>query len=131
MKSPIHFAYIRPFAVLRIPNLFYFKNCVAEQAGWVRVSGSTLRKGDYLNSELCKQALAKVGNPNILVNLISKRVRQLTSGGGSGRPLVADTAGLGWADIALIEIIEEKLGWELLETLSQPEPAPRKRKKAA
>ena len=84
-----------------------------------------------MNSELCKQALAKVGNPNVLVNLISKRVRQLTSGGNSGRPLVADTAGMGMADIALLEIIEEKLGWELLEKLTESEPAPKKRKKAA
>jgi DNA-directed RNA polymerase subunit K/omega len=75
--------------------------------------------------------LAKVGNPNILVNLISKRVRQLNSGGTSGRPLVADTAGMGMSDIAFLEIIEEKLGWELLEKLSEPEPAPKKRKRAA
>jgi len=60
-----------------------------------------------------KQALAKVGNPNILVNVISRRVRQLTTGGGaSSRPLIADTAGLGAADIALREILEEKMAWD-------------------
>jgi DNA-directed RNA polymerase subunit omega len=83
-----------------------------------------------LNSELCKQALAKVVNPNVLVNLVSRRVRQLTSGGASARPMVADTTGLGAADIALLEIIEDKLQWELLEKPLQPEPAPKKRKKA-
>jgi DNA-directed RNA polymerase subunit omega len=67
-----------------------------------------------MNAELVKQALAMVGNPNILVNLISRRVRQLNSGsGGICRPLVANTTNLGVADIALRQIIEEKMGWEL------------------
>jgi DNA-directed RNA polymerase subunit omega len=58
-----------------------------------------------------KLALAKVGNPNILVNLVSRRVRQLTSGGGNSRPLVDQASSLGAADIALLEIIEEKMGF--------------------
>ena len=62
-----------------------------------------------MNSEYIKQALAKVGNPNILVNLVSRRVRQLTSGGGNSRPLVDQAGSLGAADIALLEIIEEKM----------------------
>ena len=84
-----------------------------------------------MNSELCKQALAKVTNPNVLVNLISRRVRQLNSGaGGSSRPLILDTAGLGVADIALKEIVEEKMGWDLPEELQLVEAPPtRKRKK--
>ena len=84
-----------------------------------------------MNSELCKQALAKVTNPNVLVNLISRRVRQLNSGtGGTSRPLIPDHAGLGVADIALKEIIEDKMGWDLPEELQLVEPTPtRKRKK--
>ena len=83
-----------------------------------------------MNSELCKQALAKVGNPNVLVNLISRRVRQLNSGGGSlSHPLVAETANLGAADIALREIIEDKIGFEMPEELQQPEPAHTKRRR--
>jgi DNA-directed RNA polymerase subunit omega len=58
-----------------------------------------------------KQALAKVSNPNILVNLVSRRVRQLTSNGGGARPLIADTQGLGAADIALTELVEDKMTW--------------------
>jgi DNA-directed RNA polymerase subunit K/omega len=69
-----------------------------------------------LNSEICKKALEKVGNPNILVNLISRRVRQLTGAGGAGgRPLIAETAGLGAADIALLELVEGKMDFEILE----------------
>jgi DNA-directed RNA polymerase subunit K/omega len=60
--------------------------------------------------------LEVVGNPNVLVNLVSKRVRQLTSGGATGgRPLVAESTGLGVADIALLEIIEGKMAWTMPE----------------
>ncbi len=69
-----------------------------------------------MNSELVKEASEKVPNPNILINTISRRVRQLSSGGGgSGRPLIEETAGLGIADIALLELIEEKITWESIE----------------
>jgi len=83
-----------------------------------------------LNAELAKKALEKVGNPNVLVNLISRRVRQLNSGGGAvSRPLVADTAHLGAADIALTEIIEDKMGWEMPEFVELTRPVGKKRKK--
>lgn len=83
-----------------------------------------------MNAELVKKALEKVGNPNILVNLISRRVRQLNSGGGGiSHPLVADTGNLGVADIALLEIIEEKMGWEIPELEALTRPVGKKRKK--
>jgi DNA-directed RNA polymerase subunit omega len=83
-----------------------------------------------LKTELCKKALEKVGNPNVLVNLISQRVRQLNAGGGgSSRPLVANTTGMGAADIALLEIIEEKMGWDLPEHVPQTQTTRKKRKK--
>ena len=79
---------------------------------------------------MCKQALAKVGNPNILVNLVSRRVRQLTSGAGAmSRPLVADITNMGAADIALREIIEGKMGFDLPEEMQLVEPSPKRRKK--
>jgi DNA-directed RNA polymerase subunit omega len=86
-----------------------------------------------VNAELCKQALAKVGNPNVLVNLVSRRVRQLNSGAGAmSRPLVANADHLGAADIALREIIEEKMGWEMPEPLPLvEEPAPKRRRKSS
>ena len=83
-----------------------------------------------MNSELCKKALEKVGNANVLINLVSRRVRQLNSGGGGlNRPLVADTTNLGMADVALREIIEEKIGWELPPPVELTRPMPKKRKK--
>jgi len=83
-----------------------------------------------LNAELCKKALEKVGNPNILVNLISRRVRQLNSAGGTGsRPLVEASPNLSVADIALLEIVEDKMGWEALAPTPEELSAPKKRRK--
>lgn len=83
-----------------------------------------------MNAELCKKALEKVGNPNVLINLVSRRVRQLNSGGGaSSRPLIVDTTGLGAADIALLEIIDEKIGWELPEMAEVEKPGGNKPKR--
>ena len=83
-----------------------------------------------MNAELTKKALEIVGNPNVLINLVSRRVRQLNSGGGSiSRPLVLVTPGMGMADIALTEIIEEKMGFDLPEPVALTRPAPKKRKK--
>jgi len=67
-----------------------------------------------MNGDLVKKALEKVVNPNVLVNLLSQRVRQLNSGlGGRFRPLVANIENLGLADIALREIIEDKITFEM------------------
>ena len=84
-----------------------------------------------MNSELCKQALAKVGNPNVLVNLVSRRVRQLNSGGGAAsRALIPETANLGVADIALLEIIQDKMGWDMPVENVLVEEKPRRRKRS-
>ena len=83
-----------------------------------------------MNAELCKRANEKVGNPNVLVNLVSRRVRQLNSGGGGlSRPLIANVGNMGAADIALTEIIEEKIGWDMPEIVALVRPQAKKRKK--
>jgi len=64
------------------------------------------------------------------VNIVSRRVRQLNSGaGGLSRPLVMDTTNQGAADIALREIIEEKIGWDMPELVELVRPTAKKRKK--
>lgn len=84
-----------------------------------------------LNTELCRKALEKVVNPNILVNLVSRRVRQLNSGGGgSSRPLIDGYETLGAADIALREIVEEKVTFERLAEIAEPEPAAKRRRRS-
>ena len=83
-----------------------------------------------MNAELCKKANEKVGNPNVLVNLVSRRVRQLNSGGGGlNRPLIDNVGNLGAADIALREIIEDKSGWDMPEIVALTRPQAKKRKK--
>jgi DNA-directed RNA polymerase subunit omega len=83
-----------------------------------------------MNAELCKRAVEKVGNPNVLVNLISRRVRQLNAGGGGwGRPLVDVPASMGLADIALTEILEDKMSWTVPEAVAAVRPVAKKRKK--
>jgi DNA-directed RNA polymerase subunit omega len=76
-----------------------------------------------MNADLVKAALEKILNPNVLVNLVSRRVRQLNSGGGrASRPLVAGVGNLGAADIALREIIEGKMGFEMPEFVPPVRP---------
>lgn len=103
--------------------------CLPRPSGYPDRLG--LKLFNNLNAELCKKALEKVGNPNVLINLVSRRVRQLSSGGGaSSRPLIMDVTGLGSADIALTEIIEDKMGWELPEQAETEKPVgPKKKKK--
>lgn len=85
---------------------------------------------EALNAELVRKALEKVGNPNVLVNLVSRRVRQLNSGGGAlSRPLVADTGNLGAADVALLEIVEDKVGFEMPEIKELVRASNKKRKR--
>lgn len=69
-----------------------------------------------MNADLVNKALEKVVDPYVLVNLQSRRVRQLNAGGGKiCRPLVTNTVNLGVADIALREIIEDKMGFDMPE----------------
>ena len=83
-----------------------------------------------MNAILVKNALQTVLNPNVLVNMVSQRVRQLNSGnGGSCRPMVADIANLGAADIALREIIEEKMSFDMPEILELTRPTGKNRRR--
>jgi DNA-directed RNA polymerase subunit omega len=83
-----------------------------------------------VNAELTKKALEKVGNPNVLVNLVSRRVRQLNSGAGAmSRPLISEVGNMGAADIALAEIIEEKIGFEMPEVVELVRGGGKKRRK--
>lgn len=79
-----------------------------------------------MNSELLKKAAEKVGNPNILINLVSRRVRQLNYG---ERPLLPNVGNLGACDIALREIIEDRMGWEAPEIVPLIRPVRKKAKR--
>ena len=62
-----------------------------------------------MNSNLVKAATEVIPSPEILVNMVSQRVRQLCLG---SRPMVEFVPGLGHADIALSEIAAGKLSFE-------------------
>jgi DNA-directed RNA polymerase subunit K/omega len=62
-----------------------------------------------MKAELVKAASEVVTNQQILVNMVSRRVRQLILG---HRPLVEFAPGLGHADVALTEIASGKLTFE-------------------
>ena len=83
-----------------------------------------------MNAELVKKALEKVLNPYVLVNILSQRVRQLNSGyGGACNPMIDNITNLGMADIALREIIEDKLGFEMPEIVQLARPTGHRRKR--
>lgn len=108
----------------------FWKNIIADWRASVTLTRSKIGLEYIVNAELCKKALEKVGTPNILINIVSRRVRQLNAGGGGmGRPLIADYTNLGAADIALREIIEEKIGWTMPEIELLARPVAKKRKK--
>lgn len=60
---------------------------------------------DYL-----RQAQQIVQDPNVLVNVVSRRVKQLKNG---KKPLVESLERLSMEDIALLEVIKGKITWSL------------------
>ena len=68
-----------------------------------------------MKQTLVQDALKTVQSPQVLVNIISKRVRQLGQG---FRPLVAFDPKLTFMDVALKEVAEGKLGYEMIEVPS-------------
>lgn len=75
-------------------------------------------RDDYLQA-----ALKIVGDPNILVNVISVRVKQLRRG---NRPLVESLEKLSAEDTALREVAEGKISYE--EGIPEEETVPARRR---
>jgi DNA-directed RNA polymerase subunit omega len=63
--------------------------------------------------ELVEAALKNVENPQILINMISRRVRQLGQG---FRPLIPVNPNMTFMDVALKEIADDKLGYEAVKS---------------
>ena len=66
-----------------------------------------------MRDDYIKDALKVIPDPNILINVVSRRVKQLKRG---NRPLVESLEKLAPEDIALREIIENKISFELAES---------------
>lgn len=71
----------------------------------VRSERSTFMRDEYLQA-----ARLKIDDVNILVNVVSRRVKQLRQG---HRALVVSLEKLSFEDIALREIIEGKISYEI------------------
>ena len=59
-----------------------------------------------MNADLVDKAATVIHHRPLLINMVSKRVRQLNSG---RHPLIDRAPGMGMADVALLEIIEGKV----------------------
>ncbi len=68
-----------------------------------------------MNALLLTTALKTIPNPQMLVNVVRLRVKQLALG---HRPLVMSVPGTGLTDVALAEIIDQKLSFELTPEIS-------------
>jgi DNA-directed RNA polymerase subunit omega len=62
-----------------------------------------------MTAQLLEDASKKIPVPQVLINVVSRRVRQLSAG---HRPLIETGPRMGFSDIALTEIIMGKLSWE-------------------
>ena len=71
-----------------------------------------------MTSQLLDDAFKVIPSQQVLVNVVSKRVRQLTQG---QRPMVEVGVRMGFSDIALTEIIQGKLTYELPSTAPKGE----------
>ncbi len=80
-----------------------------------------------MNSIFLSQALKVVRNPNILVNMISQRVRQLGQG---HKALVEADLSMTFMDVALKEIADGKLAYESEDpSIFEAETKPKGKKK--
>jgi DNA-directed RNA polymerase subunit omega len=74
-----------------------------------------------MKPNLVNAAAEIVPDPKILINIVSRRVKQLCLG---HRPMVEFVPGLGHADIALSEIAAGKLSFELLLNQNEKNAVP-------
>jgi DNA-directed RNA polymerase subunit omega len=90
-----------------VPAVSLLRTIRTRSAG-VRVATIVSREANVLimNANLIAAASEVIPSTELLVNMVSRRVRQLTFG---HRPLVAVPPGMLAADIALTEIIDRKL----------------------
>jgi DNA-directed RNA polymerase subunit omega len=65
-----------------------------------------------MRDDYIKEAQKIIRDPNVLINVVSRRVKQLKRG---SRPLVESLEKLSPEDIALREVIEAKISHEVVE----------------
>ncbi len=63
-----------------------------------------------MRDDYIREAVKSIPDPNVLINVVSRRVKQLKRG---NRPLVESLEKLSPEDVALREVIEGKISFEL------------------
>ena len=76
----------------------------------------TVRSLRHMTTQLLQEAAQVIPNQQLLINVVSKRVRQLGLG---HRPMVETTPRMSLTDIALKEIIAGKLAFEPVKAQSE------------
>ncbi len=71
-----------------------------------------------MNSIFIEEASKVATDPQVLINMVSKRVRQLSAG---SRPMVSVEGRMGLADIALAEIAQGRLVVSKPENSEEPQ----------
>jgi DNA-directed RNA polymerase subunit omega len=64
----------------------------------------------FMRDDYIKEAVKSIPDANVLINVVSRRVKQLKRG---NRPLVESLEKLSPEDVALREVIEGKISFEL------------------
>ncbi len=95
---------------IRVVLLLSFLLVQAQTVQGTKLQVSIPNQFPQLKDEYLKQAQKVIQDPNILVNVISRRVKQLKHG---SRPLVESLEKLNPEDIALREVIEGKITYQL------------------
>jgi DNA-directed RNA polymerase subunit omega len=106
--------------------LLWFQSASKESVGVTPWVGGVMSVTQFLipmQSELLEKALLVITSQQYLVNVISRRVRQLVNG---HRPMIDPGPRMGFADIALTEVIEGKLSYELTPEFIEEPIAPRR-----
>lgn len=90
----------------------------SDRAGKTGFNGSHAIPIPTVRDEYLKQAQKVIPDPNILINVVSRRVKQLRNG---MKPLVESLEKLNPEDVALREVIEGKITYELFDPSEEEE----------
>jgi len=119
IESPFKFVYHVPMATSNIVAFDDYADAPDKQTA-KRGVGSEIMKSD-----LIEKASEIVPEPTVLINMVSRRVKQLNMG---RQALVDRVPGQGFADLALREIIDGKI---VLDGTKEAEEAKKRLQKAA
>jgi DNA-directed RNA polymerase subunit omega len=107
-------AEIRTYQAIRSPvfEIRYARIPLTPERVDVAIAVPIDRQRPAMRDDYIKEAQKVINDPNILINVVSRRVKQLKRG---SRPLVESLEKLSPEDIALREIIEGKINHEIAE----------------